>query len=275
MNKQTQLKINELSPSSSDVPSDVKQNEIVYAIMGAYPYSSDWANGLSANHQRKLLGLAHAAMLADGRNVFLKMHGGAEIGDSDSSWYPGRGSRINCLKKHIDGKRILKAEGKSLYMMAEGVTAKELMVSQSLVDLLAKHINTPIYDVNVTKHIHPVGPKLPESLLENQLTYDIESVEASEGYVLERKYLSVERNREIVQKRKTKDNQTCQSCGFRLEIKGRFVIECHHVMQLADTGETITTINDLVSLCPTCHRIAHIRRPLLAVAEVKRIRESM
>jgi 5-methylcytosine-specific restriction endonuclease McrA len=114
-----------------------------------------------------------------------------------------------------------------------------------------------------------------ESLLKHQFTYDIESAVASEGYMSERKYLSFERNRDIVRKRRIKDDYTCQSCGFRLEVEGRFVIECHHVMQLADTGETITTINDLVSLCPTCHRIAHICRPPLGVADVKTMRESM
>ncbi len=110
-------------------------------------------------------------------------------------------------------------------------------------------------------------------LIGSEESYDIESNEALEGYQSDKIYLSKERNRDLVQKRKIKDNFTCQACEFRLELQGKFIIECHHTIPLADTGERITNLNELVCLCPTCHRIAHTHRPPYTVTEIANIRK--
>lgn len=87
---------------------------------------------------------------------------------------------------------------------------------------------------------------------------------------VERNYLTAKRNQKIVQQRKKMDNYTCQACGFKLSILKKFVIEAHHLNPLGDSDDdTITSIDDLISLCPTCHRIAHMRDPLYPVAEIK------
>ena len=104
-----------------------------------------------------------------------------------------------------------------------------------------------------------------------QKVFDFEDLEAEEGYKQDKVYLHTTRNRDIVNKRKEFDNYTCQVCGFHLEINGKHLIECHHKNPLSEGDVRITNINDLVSLCPTCHRIVHIRKPPFTIEEVKLI----
>ncbi len=104
-----------------------------------------------------------------------------------------------------------------------------------------------------------------------QKVFDFEDLEAEEGYRQDKVYLYTTRNRDIVNKRKELDNYTCQFCGFHLEINGKHLIECHHKNPLSEGDVRITNINDLVSLCPTCHRIVHLRKPPFTIEEVKLI----
>ncbi|MBK8569876.1 MAG: HNH endonuclease [Nitrosomonadales bacterium] len=59
------------------------------------------------------------------------------------------------------------------------------------------------------------------------------------------------------------------SFAFNLES---YVIEVHHLEPLSATGERETKIEMLISLCPTCHRIAHLRSTPYSVEEIKGIR---
>jgi hypothetical protein len=88
-------------------------------------------------------------------------------------------------------------------------------------------------------------------------------IQAEEGSLVDRTVAFRERNRDIIAERRTRDDHTCQACSFRLELHGRYIIDCHHKYPLA--GEAclrITRLDDLMCLCPTCHRIAHTRRSL-------------
>ena len=103
------------------------------------------------------------------------------------------------------------------------------------------------------------------------LYFQIDSLRAVEGYRRDEVVYVAERNRDLAEQRKRQDNYTCQACGFRLLVAGQAVIECHHLDPVA-LGVRETTLSDLVSLCPTCHRIAHMREPIYAVSEIKRLR---
>jgi 5-methylcytosine-specific restriction protein A len=94
-----------------------------------------------------------------------------------------------------------------------------------------------------------------------------EDVKALEGQIAESKVLRLRRNRGIVEQRKKVDNYTCQACGFHALVNGRFVVECHHKFPLRE--ETITELDHLVCLCPTCHRIAHRRTEPYSVKEIR------
>jgi len=101
--------------------------------------------------------------------------------------------------------------------------------------------------------------------------FNLDDVAAEEGYKEDKSYLTSKRNSGIVKKRKQLDNYTCQVCGFHLVINGKHIIECHHLNPIG-TGEIrITNIEDLISLCPTCHRIAHLRKPAYKLNELKKI----
>ncbi len=99
--------------------------------------------------------------------------------------------------------------------------------------------------------------------------YDSDDVRAIEGYLGDHKKLSRTRNRKIAKERRELDNFTCQVCGFLFELEGRFVIDVHHLNPLAMTGEVVTSIGELISLCPTCHRISHLKNPPFEPSEVK------
>jgi 5-methylcytosine-specific restriction protein A len=101
--------------------------------------------------------------------------------------------------------------------------------------------------------------------------YDIESKEAEEGYEFDRIIKSRKRNLKIIEERKKLDKHTCQACGFNLKVDKKPIIECHHLEPLS-FGLRLTKIEDLVCLCPTCHRIAHLRSKPYSVDEIKHIR---
>ena len=104
----------------------------------------------------------------------------------------------------------------------------------------------------------------------HKVYFDVDSQTAIEGYKLDSELKQVSRDRAIVQTRKEKDDYTCQACGYKLYINGKYIIECHHLHPLM-LGERQTTINDLVSLCPTCHRIVHTRLPIYEIIELRHI----
>lgn len=103
------------------------------------------------------------------------------------------------------------------------------------------------------------------------LYFQADSNHAIEGYKRDRVLYIADRDRDLANRRKEMDAYTCQACGFKLSVDDRFVIECHHLDPIA-MGQRETTLNDLVSLCPTCHRIAHMRDPIYTLAELKEIR---
>ncbi|SET62029.1 HNH endonuclease [Thorsellia anophelis] len=85
-----------------------------------------------------------------------------------------------------------------------------------------------------------------------------------ENYVLSR-------NPKLVEEAKIRDIYTCQACGYHKSINGIFIIDCHHITPLFLTGERETKIDDLVCLCPNCHRIAHSKMPPLNLDEIKNL----
>lgn len=140
------------------------------------------------------------------------------------------------------------------YLFLQGVTIMQL--KSSLLNLLDKVIN-----------IH-----LSNSFTSRKKLYEIDDARAIEGYQSDKRYLYTKRNMSLVKKRKQKDKFACQACKFRLRIKGRYIIECHHIKPLSGGKTRVTTIDELVCLCPTCHRIAHTQSPPFSVLEVKTIR---
>lgn len=76
-----------------------------------------------------------------------------------------------------------------------------------------------------------------------------------EGDLHERTFLAYSRNQKNVQICKALDNFTCRACGFHWDNR---IVEAHHLEPLFLTKTHTVTPDDLITLCPTCHRIAHI-----------------
>lgn len=99
---------------------------------------------------------------------------------------------------------------------------------------------------------------------------DPDSAEAEEGYRKDSSRMTSIRDRKLANARKKKDNHTCQSCKKQYFVNDKYVIDCHHLSPIT-LGKRRTKIEDLVSLCPTCHRIAHTRIPPYSLGEVREI----
>lgn len=89
--------------------------------------------------------------------------------------------------------------------------------------------------------------------MENMQSDDDESY--IDGLYKERLQSLKSRNQSLVLKRKEKDNFKCQSCGFCYKRK---IVESHHIKPLSERDDIVySSIDDLVTLCPTCHSLAH------------------
>ena len=99
---------------------------------------------------------------------------------------------------------------------------------------------------------------------------DPDSEEAEEGYKKDSSRMTSKRDKKLADSRKKKDDYTCQSCSNKYFVNNKYVIDCHHLEPIA-LGKRKTKIEDLISLCPTCHRIAHTRIPPYELEDLKKI----
>lgn len=75
--------------------------------------------------------------------------------------------------------------------------------------------------------------------------FDINDARAIEAYEVDKKLLSGSRNSDLAKKRKAYDDYKCQSCGFKLKLNGKYVIECHHLNPIGQNGIRETTLGKL------------------------------
>jgi 5-methylcytosine-specific restriction protein A len=126
--------------------------------------------------------------------------------------------------------------------------------------------------------------KLAESIRAGSITQEAETPEdgedeAQEGRILTRIHRSRERNQKLVAKRKAQRREECdgalkcEACDFDFVVKygnrGDGFAECHHKIPLAESGATKTRLDDLAILCANCHRMIHVRKPMLSVEELR------
>lgn len=143
--------------------------------------------------------------------------------------------------------------------------------------------------VNNKKQLSDIATKIKNIVLNSTLNYNLYKIEneeeenesAKEGQILYKLHKYKERNRSIIKKKKESylkkyGKLNCEICGFDFvsvygEIGAGF-IECHHKKALSElTEETETTLNDLILVCPNCHRMLHRKSNLLSIEELKNI----
>jgi hypothetical protein len=143
--------------------------------------------------------------------------------------------------------------GKTGYGLCENAARKDM--ESKFVDVIQKAIAAH-------RNLHLQRKGAPSE-------YDFDDPKAIEGYEQDRLITSYGRNRSLVEQCKKRDDFTCQACGFRLEIHGQYIIECHHINPVSQGGLRLSSVDELVCLCPTCHRIAHKRSNPFSVKEIR------
>lgn len=65
----------------------------------------------------------------------------------------------------------------------------------------------------------------------------------------------IRRSAKLVKATKERDRHTCRACGFHFEDQ---IVHVHHLDPLSEYQRPKeTTLEDLITLCPTCHYLAH------------------
>jgi predicted HNH restriction endonuclease len=111
--------------------------------------------------------------------------------------------------------------------------------------------------------------ELNEYLEGNETEVNIASNEAialersiSEGQLIQAERSRRTRERSIVHARLLLDDNTCTNCSYpdtnlQKISEDEILVDVHHIYPLED-GERETKIEDLISLCPNCHRLIHV-----------------
>ncbi|MEC3957521.1 HNH endonuclease [Nocardia sp. CDC153] len=112
---------------------------------------------------------------------------------------------------------------------------------------------------------------------------DYADAEVREGRLLRRWHYARERDRSLRRKKiadflKRNDHVFCEICLFDFEKvygeRGAQFTECHHVTPLHVSGDTTTTLDDLVLLCANCHRMIHRGSSWLTPNELRSLIEA-
>ncbi|MBI5529816.1 MAG: HNH endonuclease [Deltaproteobacteria bacterium] len=86
---------------------------------------------------------------------------------------------------------------------------------------------------------------------------------AVEGHTVYAEVARRERDTELKEECLRRDEHQCQHCGFgrdwvHSDIGRKVIVHVHHIHPLKDTdGAVETSIDDLLTLCPTCHGVIH------------------
>ena len=97
--------------------------------------------------------------------------------------------------------------------------------------------------------------------------------EVEEGYRHDKTVKFLRRNANIIRSCKERDGNRCCACAFKLDVNGISIIDCHHLFPFKGTdGSRVTLLNDLICLCPTCHRVAHTTQPPLDIDGIRTAR---
>lgn len=99
-----------------------------------------------------------------------------------------------------------------------------------------------------------------------------------EGVRVRRNEIRYERSRKARELCVRKWGARCAACGFDFgqaygEL-GEGFIEVHHIRPISEGARRTRGDEDLIPLCPNCHRMIHRRYPCLAVAELKKLLKS-
>ncbi len=112
-----------------------------------------------------------------------------------------------------------------------------------------------------------------KAALSSALTSE-EEIQVREGDLTSRTIRFRQRNRAIIEAKKRTSRGICETCAMsfsaRYRLAGKDCLQVHHKNPMAEReGATVTTLNDLVLLCPNCHAVVHTFAPGLTLEKLK------
>ncbi|MDO5627090.1 MAG: HNH endonuclease [Mobilicoccus sp.] len=111
-------------------------------------------------------------------------------------------------------------------------------------------------------------------------TGELDDLEVPEGATVMARHLRRERNQTLRRRKieavlRAHGALCCEACGFDFGATygdvGEGYIEVHHIQPLHESGETVTRLADLATLCANCHRMIHRRRPWLTPDQLREL----
>ena len=94
-----------------------------------------------------------------------------------------------------------------------------------------------------------------------------------------RMHNAIERNPRLISAfKRSLQSFACTICAFDFEAEygeiGRGFIECHHTRPVSemDPDGDITSVDELIAVCPNCHRMLHKQKPLIAAKALRKMR---
>jgi predicted HNH restriction endonuclease len=140
-----------------------------------------------------------------------------------------------------------------------------------LADSVARELETLVVD----------RQKSPAPQIDEDEWDDEGLLEAPEGRLQMRKHFVRERNRRLVDCKRTQSLKkygrlACEVCDFDFSEhygeRGDGFIECHHTKAISALKEgQRTKLEDLALVCSNCHRMIHCRRPWLSITQVRKL----
>lgn len=108
------------------------------------------------------------------------------------------------------------------------------------------------------KHFALKESRSEDNKINKDIAYETGTLQQNgceEGESRKKKTSSTKKNLNLMNSRKYYDNFTCQACGFHYN---NIIVHAHHLTPFNEKkGLRISKIEELITLCPTCHALAH------------------
>ena len=138
------------------------------------------------------------------------------------------------------------------------------------------------------EELHKIAERIKRTVANQDLNHQLYQIpndepeiitSVFEGQVIYKLHKYRERDARIIKQKKEHaldltGKLECEACKFDFEKgygkKGRGFIECHHKHPLSEIKvEQKTTLDDLILICPNCHKIVHRGNTLIDIITIK------
>jgi predicted HNH restriction endonuclease len=138
----------------------------------------------------------------------------------------------------------------------------------------------PSFNLKLGPELHTVLTLTPEYMSKLKVSMSISLAKEAEMDVLEGEMATCttrfrQRNRTVIAAKKRLSDGKCEACGMRFAERydmppGKDCLHAHHKNPIAErNGATVTSLKDLVLVCPNCHAVIETFHPVLTIQQLK------